>query len=247
MSNLLKYEFRKALFAKLIILGITAVMEVIFLVGVFGEFMEPTGIGVFGLVMTAIGGITFIGVESIITLYRDLTTKQSYMLFMTPNSSYKILGAKTIENAAAVLLSGVFFAGLAYIDLSLVLKENETIEQLTTMVKTMLQSIDPSMNLTAKSLFVVLFLMLTSWILKIVTGYLAVVLTCTILSGRKGAAFISFVIYVAISLAIAFLMNKMPHSSDVYIFLNTLSVVSLGFSVIMYFVSAWIMDKKLSV
>ena len=97
MSKLIKYEFRKSLFSKLVFAGITAVMEIIYLIGILGNYNKPTVIGMIGLFFTALAGITFIGIESILILYRDLTTKQSYMLFMTPNNSYKILGAKALE------------------------------------------------------------------------------------------------------------------------------------------------------
>ena len=103
MSKLIKYEFRKSLFSKLVFAGITAVMEIIYLIGILGDYNKPTVIGMIGLFFTALAGITFIGIESILILYRDLTTKQSYMLFMTPNNSYKILGAKALENAVSEL------------------------------------------------------------------------------------------------------------------------------------------------
>ena len=38
MIKLMKYEFRKSLMSKLIFVGITVVMEIVFLVGLFGKF-----------------------------------------------------------------------------------------------------------------------------------------------------------------------------------------------------------------
>ena len=41
--------------------------------------------------------------ESVNVLHRDLNTKQSYMLFLTPKSSYQILGAKILENGISIV------------------------------------------------------------------------------------------------------------------------------------------------
>ena len=64
-----------------------------------------TGTGIVLLTMLAMGGIMVIGLASVVTLHRDVSTKQSYMLFMTPNSSYSILGAKMLENGLSILLA----------------------------------------------------------------------------------------------------------------------------------------------
>ena len=89
--------------------------------------------------------------------------------------------------------------------------------------------------------------MLCSWILKIVTGYLAVVISCTLLSGKKAAGVISFALYIAISLLTAWGIEMLPDAKDVIGNLLIISAASLVCSVVMYFITAWIMDKKLSV
>ena len=63
-------------------------------------------------------GVFYIGLENILTLYRDLNSKQSYMLFLTPKSSYEILGAKILENGISILMAGAFFIVLAVFDLT---------------------------------------------------------------------------------------------------------------------------------
>ena len=247
MGRLIKYEFRKNSFSKLIFLGITVVMEILFLIGLYGHFERPMIIGMLGLFFSALAGITYIGIESILTLYRDLTTKQSYMLFMTPNSSYRILGAKAIENAGSVLLAGIFFGALATLDFTLLFKEAGEAANIFDMFRDMLRNIDPRLDLSLKPLLTLLFMILCSWILRIATGYLAVVLTCTLLSGRKGAAIISFVFFIAISLLISWGMNLLPKDMDIILKLNLTAVISLICSIVMYFITAWIMDRKLSV
>ena len=247
MTKLMKYEFRKSLFSKLIFVGITGVMELIYLFGIFTKRDNPTLLGMIGLFFTALAGIAFMGIESILTLNRDLTTKQSYMLFMTPNTSYKILGAKALENGVAILLSGAFFGGLAVLDFWLLGIRFGAAADLIEMFTSMLEAIDPRLVISTRVLLTLLFTVLFSWVLQIVTGYLAVVLANTLLAGKRGASVIAFIIYVAISLATSWIFNQMPQLKDTVATMQIQTAVALVFSVIMYFVTAWIMDKKLSV
>ena len=246
MGKLFKYEFRKSLFPKLIFLCVTTVLEVVYLIGIAGEFERPTAIGMIGLTFAAVAGIAYMGIESIITLYRDLTTKQSYMLFMTPNSSYKILGAKALENGLAVLIAGAFFGGLAYIDVSLLSHEKPAFAMLMDMVNQMMNSIDPTLKFTVKTFVVILFMTLVSVILRIVLGYFAVVLSCTVLQGKKAAGLIAIGIYIAISLVLGYLSGLLPKMEPVTSMIVN-SCISLAACIVFYFLAAWIMDRKLSV
>lgn len=70
------------------------------------------GTGMMFLILCAFFGVFYIGLEGIMTLYRDLNSKQSYMLFLTPKSSYEILGAKILENGISILMAGAFLSYL---------------------------------------------------------------------------------------------------------------------------------------
>ena len=56
MSKLFKYEFRKSLFSKLIFVGITGVMEIVYLIGLFRDLEDMMVIGMLGLFFTALAG-----------------------------------------------------------------------------------------------------------------------------------------------------------------------------------------------
>lgn len=66
MLKLMKYEFRKTAFSKLILLVITAVVEIAFLLGVFLEKGNLLAIGVALFSMCAVVGVFYIGLESVI-------------------------------------------------------------------------------------------------------------------------------------------------------------------------------------
>ena len=81
MSRLFKYEFRKSLFSKLIFVGITGVMEIVYLIGLFRDLEDMMVIGMLGLFFTALAGISFIGIESILILFTGLD-EQPLFLFV---------------------------------------------------------------------------------------------------------------------------------------------------------------------
>ena len=116
MLNLMKYELRKTTFSKLALLAFTAVAEVAFLLGVFLKKDNLLAMGIICLFLCAIIGVIYIGLESVNVLYRDLNTRQSYMLFLTPKSSYQILGAKILENGISGTVSRLrHFGSIKYI------------------------------------------------------------------------------------------------------------------------------------
>jgi hypothetical protein len=125
MGNLIKYEFRKTWIIKAIILVFTAIFELLFLAGTFSKNEDMQATGIIFLVLTTLCALFIIGIYGIFRLHKDITTKQSYMLFMTPHNSYTILGAKLIENAGSILLAGVFYMVLALMALLKILEYHQ--------------------------------------------------------------------------------------------------------------------------
>lgn len=247
MLKLMKYEFRKTMFSKMLLLGITGIMELVFLAGVFFKQEEPLGFGTMGLVICAVVGIIYIGIESINVFHRDLNTKQSYMLFMTPNSSYKILGAKVLENGFSILVAGLFFAALASIDLSVAILYIGGLEEFLEMIEEVLKNLQLNILVEGKVVFMSFLSALASWLLTIVTADLAIVLSATVLAGKKYSGFVGFVIFILLATAGSKVMSLSPAMDNVYMNFALVIAISFLLTAVMYCVTAWIMDKKLSV
>lgn len=246
MINLLKYEFKKTLFGKLIMLGITAIAEIMFLYGVFTKSDKWTTGGITFLIVCALTGLFYIGIETLTTFHKDLNTKQSYMLFLTPNSSHKILGAKVLENAVSILMTGGFFAALTAIDVMLMLTYTNGLEELLKVLNNMLSSI-LNYNIdwsTAVMLFVSVIL---SWLMAISTGYLAIVLCATVLAGKKISGLASFALFVFLNYVITRFSDLIVGRITGYSKMGLMFGVSAAVIAVLYFLTAWIMDKKLSV
>ncbi len=247
MLKLIKYEFRKTMFSKLVLLFITVLSEIAYLIGVFFKIDRMLQVGIFGLCMCAMVGIFYIGIESLLVFHRDLNTKQSYMLFLTPQSSYQILGAKVIENGVSIFLTGVFYLVLAAADFSIGVLYIGGVKEFLDLADRILSSINININIHIPELFAGLCVTLAAWLLMVVTGYFAIVLSATVFAGKKYSGFVSFILYLVINWICGMVLDRLPLRGDTLtsLYLTTCSVLVLV--ALMYAVSGWIMEKKLSV
>lgn len=251
MFKLIKYELRKTWFTKAILLAVTAIAEIAYLIGLYGNLEDVMGTAILFLVLLAVGGILVMGLESILTLHRDMNTRQSYMLFMTPNSCYKILGAKVLECGASILLAGTFFFALGTLDITLALAKYGQLNRLWSLLQEFLRHFSVNGHLIQfdiRSLAAVTFVLLSSWILLVTTAYLADVISAAILYGKKHNGILSFLLFVLLSLSTDWITRTVTSSiRDALTLMIVYGCIDLAFSALMYVVTARIMDRHLSV
>ena len=108
MGKLIKYEWRKQRTTRILILACLLVFLLLF--GIGAIIKNETVVAVSILVITFAGmfGVLYVGIENLVILNKDLKTKQSYMLWMLPHSTYEMLGATVI--AGVLQMSFVFLA-----------------------------------------------------------------------------------------------------------------------------------------
>lgn len=248
MLKLMKYEFRKTMFSKLVILVITAIAEVLYLAGVFLKLDRGMAWGIVGLVLCCLIGLFYVGIESLLVFHRDLNTKQSYMLFLLPKNSYEIMGAKVLENGLSLLLAGCFFAALAAIDLTVGVLYIGGLQDFLDLVRSLLESIQVEVSLSGPQTFVTFLMYLSFWLMNIVTGFLAIVLSATVFAGKKFSGTVSFLVYLLFSLGTERLTNFItPDFQNEMLNTGLLIVLALAITAVMYALSGWIMERKLSV
>lgn len=247
MLKLMKYEFRKTMFSKGILLVITAILEVLLLLGIFMNWSNGLAWGIIGLTLCAMIGIFYIGLESLLVFQKDLNTKQSYMLFLTPHNSYQILGAKVIENGLSLFLAGCFFMILAAADMAIAIVHLGGFKELMDTVNEMLRLINVEISITYAESFSVILCILAFWLMTIVTGMLAIVLSATFLAGKKLSGFVSFLLFLLVTWGCETLIDCIPNPQNlIFQYLtNTLEAVLL--TVVMYSIAGWMMERKLSV
>lgn len=242
----MKYEFRKTAFSKLILLSITFLFEIVYLLGIFLKKDSFISTGITILTLCAIMGILYIGLESVTILHRDLNTKQSYMLFLTPKSSYQILGAKILENGISILLTGVFFTALAAIDIAVAYFWVDELKEIWDLVQNVLY-VNMKLSVEPDVIVFFFFTALSGWITYIVNADLAVILSASVLAGKKASGLVSFVIFILLSTLVGMGLDRLPSLNSPELTYALYIGVSLVISALLYLAGGWIMEKKLSV
>ena len=110
MGKLMKYEWKKQRTSRMIVMVALAVCVLTFLGGMLVEKDALMGISATLLLVGSFFVVFYMGIESILILNRDLKTKQSYMIWMTPKSVWEILGAKFV-----VAIVQMFFVFALYV------------------------------------------------------------------------------------------------------------------------------------
>ncbi len=240
MMKLLKYEFRKTAFPKLLIFAVILIMECVFLYGCLTNQDDTKTLGVILFVMALMFGFLLVGILSLVTLHKDMNTRQGYMLFMTPNSTYKILGAKVAECGLTLLVLGAVGLGLGALDFSMVEKEVQFITSI-------LKSFNPDLVPNFPNIAATLFNILCGLLCSVITAYFADVISSALLNGKKGNLLITFVLYILLNFVIRKLMLLIPGSVGAIASLLLQGVVALVLAGIMYVITARLMDRYLSV
>lgn len=240
MLRLLKYEFRKTLFPKLVLLALLVIFQGVFLYGYWTDNNSTVTLGLSLFLFTFLCGLLAIGIISLVTLHKDMNTRQGYMLFMTPNSTYRILGAKVAENGLSMLVLGAVGLGFCLLDFSLIKQE---LEFITSFLKNFGVGLTP----TFPHMAALLVYIICSILCSVTTAYLADVICSSLLNGQKGSMVITFVLFALLNFGIQKIMGLVPASLDIVALFLIQSAIALALAVVMYIVTARLMDRYLSV
>lgn len=116
MINLMKYEFRKQIFTKIVLIALTAVCEIMFLFAI--AIMKDDMIRITNQILWFLFAIGMFDIlfETTAVFGNDIGHKQGYLLFMTPNSNYRIAGAKLLTGAVQMFFTFTFFISICAIN-----------------------------------------------------------------------------------------------------------------------------------
>lgn len=192
MLNLIKYELIKKykLFSIAIIFSLG--------LNVYLLTQGPGGSIAFIALFPMIAGILYI--VDVIRMYsEDLNKKSGYMLFMTPNSGYKIIISKLITSVIegfAILL--IYFIFILINGVNIIISSGAEIDysQIIMVVDSLLSG---SIGISLGHIFVFLFAVLTFIIAFITTVYASMTIRKSIFSEVKFGGLLSFVIFMLLN------------------------------------------------
>lgn len=249
MLKLMKYEFKKQMFSKIIIAAILGVLTLYFGIAcVIDKETHAANATMLIFTVMVFAGL-YVAVESLSVYDKDLKTKQSYMLFLVPKSSYEILGAKMISAVLQIFFTMLIYGIVAVLCGSVFLIKYSSVRELMTLVQNILE-INYSVRVDWGFAVQKILTVFVTWVFIVVLGYFVETLIYTLVHKTKLTSFIVFVAYIlcfwGVVSADNAILNAISKSSQVM----QSSVEILFFLVIntlLYVASAWLMDKKLSV
>lgn len=198
MLKLLKYEFIKKS-KLLLILLITAILANLAVAIAFGEM----GVGLF-LGFTPFALIILYLYELIRTYSDDLNKKTGYMLFMTPNSGYKIIGSKLIFIITEGLILFTSYIIFLIVNIvALALKATGDFSEITRAINEMINAINSGVitqfGINLGDVLLIIIMILVSAIVFALIVYSAMTIRKSIFSDIKYGGLISFIIFIVLN------------------------------------------------
>lgn len=251
MFKLMKYEFRKQAFSKLVILALVGLLEVIFFYGIITNKENVIATTMSLLFLFAMGALFFMAFEAIITYSNDLKLKCSYMLFLTPNTSYSIVGAKVLSAAIQIVIAGIAFLAVFAIDGGLLIAKYDSLAQVKETILLLLNRFF-QLNIEFADIISFTAVIITNWISTITLAFFSITLSTTFLANKKFKGIVSFIIFLALYILFSRIINTVVANtaadlSNISYPLMWASILEVCFIVITYIGTAWMLDKKVSV
>lgn len=218
MLKSMKYEFRKNAFTLAVMGVIFVIAEVMFLIGVGAENGKLFGIGMTVLVLIGFVGSVYILINGVGAYSRDLKDKSGYLVFMTPISTYKVIGAKLLMILVEILVFSAVSFLVGVLDILFLVRRTTdyTLEEI-------IEGIAEVLPIKADQIYVqiagiaVFFLTLIIGLYMIVTmAYLAISLSSTVLQNKRGKGLASFLVFLAMSFVISYVQNLIPSLEIAY-------------------------------
>jgi len=252
MLKLTKYELRKNLLGIGIVAGIICVLQALFMFFCLTENINYTSL--FGglLIIAASVSYFIVFIFGVVTYYRELSSKSSYLIFMTPNSSLSIITSKLLYTLIIGIGISAIFIGFGVLDIFMMAGVfgdlADALKNFSEMLKIMgIDVVNIIINIVAGIIsFLIAFFFLIS------LAYFAITLSSTALQNKKIKGFISVVLFCVLAYAtkISSLLPELYKNPDSLSQALMSSLPATIFQLLMVvactFGSAVLLDKKVS-
>lgn len=212
MLNLLKYEFRKALTAMLILLGGTLAAEAYFLYGmrVMEEKPEHLAISMLVLLLLSLVVYIFVLVRGVASYSGELKSRSSYLIFMTPNSTRKIMASKFLFTLILCIIFGGLYALIGFVDFRMLLEAAGEYEEFIEALNDMLMAMGVHTDQLIVGIVFTVILMGLSMLSFFAVAYLAITLSHTLFRDKKWRWVMALIFYFVINYALNTISTLFP-------------------------------------
>lgn len=253
MWKLTKYEFRKNLTSALIVLLIVAAAQIYYTISWALNDVNNTIIA--ASILLIVASISFIVIIAfgISTYSKELSSKSSYLIFMTPNSSLKIILSKMLYTVLFGLLLVILLAVLGLIDIQLMASMSGNPLNYIEILKELLSMMGIDYFTILYGIITGILSTLISLLFIVALTYFAITLSSTLLQNKKAKGFLTLFLFIVILLMTSWISNQLPviyeYPANYFEAITTILPSVLFELVIMLgciFGSAALLDKKVS-
>lgn len=214
MIKLVKYEFRKAWTAMLVLLGITAALQLWYMGSLMMNAEDHIVISAALLFFCTYAVAIFVLIRGITTYSGELKSRSSYLIFMTPNSALKIVGSKFVYTFANAFFFMALYGLLGAADIALMLDYFGELEYAIEGIRAMLNIYGVYVDqilLACVFLFAFVFLEILS---TVATAYLAITLSHTLFGDKKWRWLPSLGLFGLMNWGISWINDRFPSAMD---------------------------------
>ncbi|MBP3339648.1 MAG: hypothetical protein J6L69_09625 [Lachnospiraceae bacterium] len=211
MLKLTKYEFIKSRLTLIISAIIFALFEGYYLYSIITESTKHTAISTALLTFFGIASIFIVYIMAIVTYSKELSSKSSYLIFMTPNTPLNIIFSKMLS----ILVIGIGFiiviATIAVLDVHLFFETYESTQNIVDFFKSFLEAMEINTAMIIPTFIVYCIEFMINFFSIVTMIYFAITLSATVLQNKPFKGFVSFALVIIFSLLMAKIEEFIPH------------------------------------
>ena len=252
MLKLMKYEFKRSVTTLVILYAAIAGLEGFSLYSMFSKNDVGTVISFSLLILGGFAIMIFIFVIAIQSYSRELSSKYSYMIFMTPNTTYKIIGSKLLTTGLVALVTTTVACLLIVVDFNVFISQFTDIQNAKESIEQALAYSGYDLGNLYLSILVYCIVIWIGIFMWICLAYFAITLSATAFSNIKHRGILTFLIFIALGYGMSRLSSALPSVDIGTGMINALLtplysyIVDIITIVLAFLGSGLLLDKKVS-
>ncbi|MDO5423504.1 MAG: hypothetical protein Q4F41_07240 [Eubacteriales bacterium] len=212
MFKLMKYEFRKNRNTLLAIGGGLLLLQLYFLFNIltFNETEEKLTVSAIFLYLYAIVCFFAVFILAAYNYSRELNSKSSYLIFMTPTSSYTILFSKLLSTLILGIAIAAVLGVLGAVDMNLYSQAIPESEDFASLLRFALETLGFSVGTILLNILTGILTFLVNFFAIVSLVYLSVTLSATFLQNSKLKSVLSVLLFLLLTYLVSKVTSVLP-------------------------------------
>ena len=255
MLNLIKYEFRKNRTVLLVISGGLLLLQLYYMFNAFTFKGNEDKLAFSAAFLILYSVICFFAVFilAVANYSRELNSKSSYLIFMTPNSSYTIIFSKMLSTLFLGIAIAAVFVLLCILDMNLYHMAVPEANDFATAIRHMLESMGIPVGEILLNALSGILTFLVDFFAVVSIVYLSVTLSATFLQNSKLKGILSVALFLLLTYVLSRITDLLPllydpprNTTEALLSVLPATIFNLAVLVVCIFVSGRLLEKRVS-